>query len=163
MPSFDISSTVNIQEIRNAVDQVHKELTTRFDLKDSKCTIEFLEKENLIVLVGDDKLKLKAVSELTSQKLAKRGISLKSVEFKDAVPAGGDTLRQEVKVKQGLTAEELKRLNKHIKESGIKVTSQIQGDQLRVSSKKKDDLQIVIASVKSNITDLSLQFGNFRD
>ena len=145
------------------MEQVRKEITTRFDLKDTKCSIEYQEKEGLIVLVGDDGLKLKSVSDLTAQKLAKRGVSLKSVEFAEAAPAGGDTVRQEVKIKQALTSEELKRLSKHIKESGIKVSAQIQGDQLRVSSKKKDDLQTAIASLRASITDLSLQFGNFRE
>jgi len=163
MPSFDVSSSVNTQEVRNAVEQVRKELMTRFDLKGSKCSIDYQEKESLIVLVGDDRLKLKSVSDLTSEKLAKRGVSLKSVEFAEPIAAGGDTLRQEVKIKQGLTVEELKRLSKHIKETGIKVSAQIQGDQLRVNGKKKDDLQTAIASLRASIEDLNLQYGNFRD
>lgn len=163
MPSFDVSSSVNPQEVKNAVEQVRKELTTRFDLKDANCSIEYKEKEALIILAVPDKMKLQSVSDLTGQKLAKRGVSLKSVEFCEPTPAGGDTLRQEVKIKQTLTPEDLKRLSKHIKESGIKVSAQIQGDELRVSGKKRDDLQTAIASLRTSITDLSLQFGNFRE
>jgi len=162
MPSFDIVSEVDIQEVRNAVDQVRREVATRYDFKGSKSSLEFSE-ETLIVIVADDKMKLAALQELLKQKLAKRGVSVKSVEFKDPQPAGSDTLRQEVLLKQGLKDEELKRINKHIKTVGVKVASQIQGQQLRVTGKKRDDLQDIIASLRKDMTDLELQFTNFRD
>jgi len=162
MPSFDIVSEVDIQEVRNAVDQVRREVATRYDFKGSKSSLEFSE-ETLIVIVADDKMKLAALQELLKQKLAKRGVSVKSVEFKDPQPAGSDTLRQEVLLKQGLKDEELKRINKHIKTVGVKVASQIQGQQLRVTGKKRDDLQDIIASLRKDMTDLTLHFTNFRD
>lgn len=161
MPSFDIVSKVELQEVRNAVDQAQRELTTRYDFKGSKSSIEL--KEQLITLVADDNMKLKAVQDILRQKLAKRAVSLKSVEFKDPQSASGDTLRQEVIVKQGLTEDEAKKINKIIKNTKSKVTSQIQGDQLRVTGKKRDDLQEIIAHLRSEIKDIELQFVNFRD
>jgi len=161
MPSFDVVSTVNMQEILNAVDQTKREISTRYDFRGSETSIEL--SEGLITVVAPDKLKLEAVDLILKEKLAKRGISLKSVEFKDAQKAGGDTLRQEVHVKQALNTDELKRLNKELKTQKFKVSAQIQGDQLRVSGKKRDDLQEVIAFFRSSITDLELQFINFRD
>lgn len=163
MPSFDVVSVVQVQEVVNAVDQVKREITTRYDFKDSKSSVEFKEKEMEIHIHTDDNMKLKAVQELLKQKLAKRNVSLKSCEFEDPTPAGGDTLRQLVKVKQGLKEEELKKINKSIKEKGLKVNSQIQGDQLRVMGKKKDDLQDVIQHLRTAMSDMSLQFINFRD
>lgn len=163
MPSFDVVSEVNMQEVTNAVDQVQRELATRYDFKGTKAKVELKEKESLIEVIADDQMKLGAIQELMKQKLAKRGISLKSVVFEEAQPAGGDTLRQIVKVKQGLSDEELKRLTKTVKAANLKVNSQIQGNQLRVLGKKKDDLQAAIAMLKAQITDVSLQFTNFRD
>ncbi len=162
MPSFDVVSEVSVQEVRNAVDQVQREIKTRYDFKGSKSSIEFQE-EALIVVVADDQLKLQALQDLLRQKLAKRGVSIRSVEFKDPQPAGSDTLRQEVIIKQGLKEEDLKRLNKQIKGLGLKVSSQIQGDQLRVTGKKRDDLQQVIQGLREAVSDLELQFTNFRD
>lgn len=162
MPSFDVVSEVNVQEVRNAVDQVDREIGTRYDFKGSKASIEFKD-ESIIILVADDQMKLSAMQELLRQKLAKRGVSVRSVEFKDPQAAGGDTLRQEVLVKQGLKEEDLKRLNKQIKGLGLKVSSQIQGDQLRVTGKKRDDLQAVIAGLREQVKDIELQFTNFRD
>ena len=103
------------------------------------------------------------MEEILRQKLSKRGVSLKSVTFNEAQPAGGDTLKQTVAVKQSLNDEEKKRINKLIKESKLKVTSQIQGDQVRVTGKKRDDLQAAIAQLRSSASDLDLQFTNFRD
>lgn len=163
MPSFDIVSTVDTQEVRNAIDQAQKEIGTRYDFRGSKSSIEFKEKENLIILIGDDQMKMQALQEILRQRLAKRTISLKSVVFEEAKPAGGDTIRQEVKIKMGLETEELKRLNKAIKETKLKVTAQIQGDQLRVTGKKRDDLQDAIQTLRAEISDLELQFINFRE
>lgn len=163
MPSFDVVSEVNMQEVKNAVDQVLREIGTRYDFKGSKSSVELKEKENLIILVADDKMKLAAVQEMLKQKLAKRGVSLRSVEFKDASAAGGDTLRQEVVVKQGLSDEERKRINKAIKGMSFKVSSQIQDQQIRVTGKKRDDLQGVIQVLRTEIKDVELQFINFRE
>jgi hypothetical protein len=150
-----------MQEVKNAVDQVHREITTRFDFRDSKSSIE-LEEMN-IKLLADDKMKLAAIQDVLRQKLAKRSVSLKTVEFKDPEPAGGDMIRQLVVVKQGLSDDELKKINKAIKASKLKVSSQIQGVQIRVTGKKRDDLQLAIAALRSEFKDLELQFTNFRE
>ena len=163
MPSFDIVSEVNIQEVKNAVDQTHREIQQRYDFKDSNATIELKEKEGVIALHGPDKLRMSAMEEILRQKLSKRGISQKSVTFEEPTPAGGDTLRQSVTIKQALTDEEKKKINKLIKDTKLKVTSQIQGDQVRVTGKKRDDLQTAIATLRSSITDIELQFTNFRE
>lgn len=163
MPSFDVVSEVNMQEVKNAVDQTRREIVTRYDFKGTKCEVELKEKEGHIILVADDKMRLSAMQEILRQKLSKRGVSLKSVEFKDAAAAGGDMLRQEIVVKQSLTDDELKKVNKAVKESKLKITSQIQGSQIRVTGKKRDDLQSAISYLKTAITELDLQFTNFRE
>ena len=162
MPSFDVVSRVEIQEVRNAVEQVKREIGTRYDFRNTKSSVTF-EKETEIQIIADDNQKLLAIQELLKQKLSKRGVSSKSVEFKDAVPAANDTLRQIVLIKQGLADDLQKKINKQIKSSGLKVSSQIQGDEVRVSGKKKDDLQEAIAWLRVNITEADLQFVNFRD
>ena len=163
MPSFDVVSEVDMQEVKNAVDQVSREIQTRYDFKDAKASVELKEKEGLILVIAPDKMKLAAMQEIMRLKLSKRAVSLKSVKFEDPTPAGGDSLRQNVTVKQSLSEEERKRVTKLIKELKLKVTSQIQGDQVRVTGKKRDDLQEAIAALKSNATDLELQFTNFRE
>lgn len=162
MPSFDVVSKVEIQEVKNAIDQTMREIGTRYDFKRSKSSVE-LKEETLILLMADDDMKLRAVQEILRTKLAKRGVSLKSVEFKDPTKAGGDMLRQEITVKQGLSDDDLKKINKAIKENKSKVTSQIQGNQIRVTGKKKDELQEMIAYLRASMKDLELQFINFRD
>jgi len=163
MPSFDIVSSVNMQEIKNAVDQAQREIATRYDFKDTLATIELQEKEGKINVHTSDKMRLSAIEEILRQKLSKRGVSLRSVTFEDPQSAGGDTLRQTIVVKQALSDEERKRINKLIKETKLKVTSQIQGDQVRVTGKKRDDLQTAIAELRAKVTDVDLQFVNFRD
>jgi uncharacterized protein YajQ (UPF0234 family) len=163
MPSFDIVSEVNIQEVKNAVDQTQREIATRYDFKGSNATIELKEKEGIIQLHGPDNLRMTAMQEILRQKLSKRGVSQKSVTFDEPQSAGGDTLKQVVTIKQALNDEEKKRINKLIKETKLKVTSQIQGDQVRVTGKKRDDLQTAIATLRSSVNDIELQFTNFRD
>lgn len=162
MPSFDIVSKADLQEVKNALDQSEREIGTRYDFRNSNCSLE-LKEDKLLVLLADDKVKLGAMQDILRQKLAKRGVSLKCVVFKDPSAASGNSLRQEVEVKQGLSDEELKRLNRTIKDLGFKVSSQIQGTELRVTGKKKDDLQSVIAALRTKIQDIDLQFVNFRD
>ncbi|MCB0336259.1 MAG: YajQ family cyclic di-GMP-binding protein [Bdellovibrionales bacterium] len=161
MPTFDVVSEVDMPEVLNAVDQVRREIETRYDFKGSKSKLEL--KEELVEILADDDMKLKALQEMLKQKLSKRGISLRSVEFLDPQKAGGDMLRQEVKIKQGLSKDDLKRLTKLIKGTKIKVSPAIQEDKLRVSGKKRDDLQEVITFLKSEVQDLALDFNNFRD
>jgi len=163
MPTFDVVSLVQMYEVKNAVDQVKREIATRYDLKGTKSALEFREKDGLIELSADEDLRLKALQELLKQKLAKRGVSLKSINFKEPQAVGGDIKKQEVVVKQGLSDEELRRMTKLIKEAKFKVITQMQGAQLRVSGKKKDELQAVIAYLREQIQDLELQFVNFRD
>ena len=162
MPSFDVVSRVDLQEVRNAVEQVKREIGTRYDFRNTKSSLVF-EGEVEIVIIGDDNQKLLAIQELLKQKLSKRGVSPKSVEFKDPQPASGDCLRQIVIVKQGLADDLQKKLTKQLKASGLKISTQIQGDEVRVSGKKRDDLQEAIAWLRANITEADLQFVNFRD
>ena len=161
MPSFDIVSEVDIQEVRNAINQVQKEISQRYDFKGTNCTLELVDE--LIKIHADDSMRMKSVEDLLMEKLAKRKVSLKSVEFGEPVAAGGDTIREEVIIKQGLKDEDLKKINKTIKDQKFKVNTQIQGNQLRVMGKKRDDLQTVIQYLRSNVQDIELQFTNFRE
>ncbi|MDX1951848.1 MAG: YajQ family cyclic di-GMP-binding protein [Verrucomicrobiota bacterium] len=161
MPSFDIVSEVNSMEIENAVNQAQKELQNRFDFKGSKAEI-ILEK-NEIKLSAEDQFKLKALQEIVIGKLAKRNISLKNVEKLDPEISPLGHSRQVIKIKQGIEAPVAKQITTFIRESKAKVTTQILGDQVRVTGKSRDDLQGVIASVKSHDFPVSLNFQNFRD
>lgn len=163
MPSFDVVSKVEIQEVKNATEQARKEILNRYDLKGGKADVEFVEKESLLILTAADRMQIEAVREIVLQRLSKRGISSKSLELKEPQSAGGDTIRQEAIIKQGLKDDELKKLVKLVKSQQIKVQSQIQADQLRVTGKKRDDLQAIIQVFRSEASDLNLQFVNFRD
>ena len=163
MPSFDIVSEVDMQEVDNALNQARKEIETRYDFKGSKSEIKH-EKDKGIILVADDTMKLKSLNDIINQKFAKRGISPKSLEAKEAENASGNMLRQIISLKQGIKTEDAKRIVKSLKDSGIKkVQAQIQGEQVRVTGPKKDDLQAAMKIIKENISDLDLQFTNFRD
>jgi uncharacterized protein YajQ (UPF0234 family) len=161
MPSFDIVSQVNSMEIENAVNQANKELANRFDFKGSKAEI-LLEKSE-IKLSAEDQFKLKALADITMGKLAKRQISLKNVEKgePDVSPLGH--ARQVIKIKQGIEQTVAKQITSFIRESKFKVTTQIQGEEIRVSGKSRDDLQTVIAAVRAGEFPAALQFQNFRD
>jgi uncharacterized protein YajQ (UPF0234 family) len=161
MPSFDIVSQVNSMEIENAVNQAQKELANRFDFKGSSAEI-VLEK-NEIKLSAEDQFKLKALNEIVIGKLAKRQISLKSVEKKepDVSPLGH--ARQVILIKQGIEAPVAKQVTGFIRDTKLKVTTQILGDQVRVTGKNRDDLQAVIAAVRAHDFPVALSFQNFRD
>ncbi|WKZ56625.1 MAG: YajQ family cyclic di-GMP-binding protein [Bdellovibrionota bacterium] len=165
MPSFDIVSKADAQEVKNAVDQVNREIGTRYDFRGTKTSIDIsvAATGSKIMLLTDDKMRLEALQEILRQKLAKRGVSLKLVKFHDPVPAGGDMLRQEVDIKNGLEDDELKRVTKEIKNTKLKVTAQIQGDEVRVSGKKRDDLQSAIQHLRQQLPQMELQFVNFRE
>ena len=163
MPSFDVLVKVDFQEVTNAVDQAKREISTRYDFKGSKASIELKEKESEIILIGEDKMKMSALQQITFQKLSKRQVNLKSITVGEKVQAGGGLMRQVLKIKQDLSPEELKRLAKTIKEKKMKVSPSIQGTQLRVTGKKRDDLQTCIEILKSEAEDLALNFDNFRD
>ena len=159
--SFDIVSKVDIQEVKNAIDQASKEIHTRFDLKDTKSKIE-LEGTEAIQLASQDDYKLKAVIEILSQKLVKRGISLKNLEYEKIEAASNSSVRQKIKLKQGITGDSAKKIVAKIKDSKIKVQASIQGDTVRVTGKDRDALQQVIALLKGGDYGVELQFTNFR-
>jgi cyclic-di-GMP-binding protein len=162
MPSFDIVSEVDKQEIDNAINQARKELTTRFDFKDSKATIEMADPA-MIELTADDAGKLKSLMEIMIGKLAKRNVDLRNVERKDpAISPLGHT-RQEIHIKQGLDGDKAKEIIKAIKTLDTKVQSQMQDRQIRVTGKKRDDLQAVIQFLRSKDFGVGLSFRNFRD
>src|SRR5205809_1544687 len=161
MPSFDIVSKVNSMEIENAVNQANKELANRFDFKGSKAEI-VLEK-NEIKLSAEDQFGIKALEEMVMSKVAKRQISLKNVEKgqPDISPLGH--ARQVIKIKQGVEPTVAKQVTSFIRDLKLKVTTQIQGEEIRVTGKNRDDLQSVIAAVRGHDFPVSLQFQNFRD
>ncbi|MDA1275824.1 MAG: YajQ family cyclic di-GMP-binding protein [Verrucomicrobia bacterium] len=161
MPSFDIVSEVNSMEIENAVNQANKELANRFDFKGSKA--EILLEKNEIKLSAEDKFKIKALEEMVLGKLAKRQVSLKNVERLDADISPLGHARQVIKIKNGIESVVAKQITTFIRESKIKVTSQIQGEEVRVTGKNRDDLQAVIAAVRGHDFPVALQFQNFRD
>lgn len=162
MPSFDIVSKVDMQEIDNAVHQAIKEISQRYDFKGSKSEIKWEKKEE-ITIIGDNDYKLKAVIDVLQGKFVKRGVSLKAIEYGKIEDASGGLKRQIIKIRQGIPTEKAKDIVKIIKDSGIKVQSQIQDEQVRVTGKKKDDLQDTIQMLKSKDLDINLQFVNFRD
>ena len=161
MPTFDIVSQVNSMEVENAINQARKELANRFDFKGSKADI-VLEK-NEITLSAEDQFKIKALEEIVIGKLARRQISLKNVDRgePDVSPLGH--ARQVIKIKQGIEAPVAKQVTSFIRDTKIKVTTQILGDQVRVSGKNRDDLQAVIAAVRAQDFPVALSFQNFRD
>lgn len=159
--SFDVVSKVEIQEVKNAIDQATKEINARFDLKNSKSKIE-LEKEEAIQLASSDEMALSAVIEILSQKLVKRGISLKNLEYEKIEQAAGQSVRQKIKLKQGIASENAKKIVAVIKDSKLKAQSSIQGESVRVTSKDKDALQQVMAKLRGGDFGVELQFTNFR-
>ena len=162
MPSFDVVSQVDHQEVDNALNQTRKEVSQRYDFKGSKTEIREDEKDKIIV-TSDDDFRVKAVVDILQSKLVRRGVSLKSLVYGDIEPAAGGLARQTITVQQGIETEKAKRLAKAIKDAKLKVQAQIQADQVRVSGKKKDDLQDAIKLLKEQDVGLPLQFVNFRD
>ncbi len=162
MPSFDVVSEVDAQEVRNAVDQAQREVKTRFDFKDTGTSIELKELTVTMQTVSEDRLT--ALRQVLEEKLVKRGVSMKALDYGKVEAASGNTVRQVATLQAGITSEKAKELNKAIKELGLKgVQSQTQGEQLRVTGKKRDDLQAVISALKGGDYGVPLQFTNFRD
>jgi uncharacterized protein YajQ (UPF0234 family) len=160
--SFDIVSVLDLQEVRNAVDQAMKEIRQRFDFKGSKSDIT-IEEDTALVVLSDDEYKLNSVLDVLHGRLVKRGISLKALTPGKVEPALAGTVRQRIELKQGIVGDDARTITKLIKESGIKVQAQIQGPQLRVTGKNKDDLQAVIALLRSkDDLPMALQFTNYR-
>jgi len=163
MPSFDIVSQVNEQEVKNAVEQTNKEITNRFDFKGSDARVEINEKDKTLTAFADDEFKLRQVRDVLTGKLAKRGVDTRALEPGKMEPITGNKMKETIKVREGIEQERAKGVVKLIKDSKLKVQGSIQGDLVRVSSAKKDTLQEVIALVRKSVTDIPLQFKNFRD
>ena len=161
MPSFDIASEANKVELKNAIEQTNKEVSTRFDFKGSDARIEQNEFE--LTLFADDDFKLGQVKDVLLNKMAKRGVDARMLDEKDREKIGGDKVKQIINVKNGIAVELAKKIQKLIKESKIKVTASIQGESVRVQGSKRDDLQQAIALCKEKIDEVPLQFNNFRD
>ena len=160
--SFDVVSLIEMPEVNNAIQQAMKEVTTRYDLKDSKSLIELNEKDRKIVLASQDEFKLKAVLDILQQKLVKRQVPLKGLTFGTIMPAAGSTVRQEITLQQGIPIEKAREIVRIIKESKKKVQASIQGDLVRISGKDRDTLQQAIALLKGADFGIELQFINFR-
>jgi uncharacterized protein YajQ (UPF0234 family) len=162
VPSFDVTSEVDLQEVRNAVDQASREVATRFDFKDTGATVEL--KGNEIILNAPTEDRRRALVQVLEEKLVRRQVSLKAVSYGKIEEASKGALRQSAMLNAGISSDHAKKINKTIKDLGLKgVQSQTQGDQVRVTGKKRDDLQAVIAALKEQDLDIPLQFGNFRD
>ena len=163
MPSFDIVSEANHVEIRNAVDQCNKEVTNRFDFKGSDARVEIDDKDKTLIVFADDEFKLRQVRDVLTGKLAKRGVDIRALDAGKMEAIGGDKMKETIKVREGIEQERAKTVVKLIKDNKLKVQGSIQGDLVRVSSAKKDTLQEAIALVRKSVTDLPVQFKNFRD
>ena len=162
MPSFDVVSEVDNQEVRNAMDQAQREITTRFDFKNTSSSIEHNGLVLTLRTVSEDRLT--ALRQVVEEKLVKRGVSLKGVEYGDIEEATQNTVRQVVTIKVGISSDKAREVNKLIKEKGPKgVSSQTQGESVRVTAKKRDDLQAVMAAIKAADLGIPIQFNNFRD
>jgi hypothetical protein len=161
MPSFDIVSEVNQVEVRNATDQTNKEVSTRFDFKGSDARVESAEKT--LTLFADNDFQLSQVADILTGKLTKRGVDVRSLKHGDVEKISGNKVKQVVTVRVGIDQDLAKKIVRLVKDSKMKVQASIQGDAVRVSGSKRDDLQSAIALVKKTITDYPVQFGNFRD
>lgn len=160
--SFDIVSEIDLQEVDNAVNQALKEVTTRYDLKDSKATIELNKKDNLLNLHCADEFKLKSVIDILQNKMIKRGISLKALQQGIIEQASGGSARVEIKLQQGIDKDNARKLVKMIKDTKLRVQAAIQEEKVRVTGKSRDDLQDVISMIKDADLDFETQFTNYR-
>ncbi|MEQ1883102.1 MAG: YajQ family cyclic di-GMP-binding protein [Burkholderiales bacterium] len=161
MPSFDIVSEINQVELRNAIEQTNKEVTNRFDFKGSDARVE--QGDKILTVFADDNFKLNQVYEVLLGKMAKRGIDVRCLEREKVETISGDKVKQVITVRVGIEQELGKKIQKMIKDAKLKVQASIQGDAVRVSGAKKDELQQVITLIKKTITDFPVQFNNFRD
>jgi uncharacterized protein YajQ (UPF0234 family) len=161
--SFDVTTGVDLQEVDNAINQAHKEVAQRYDFKGAKAEIEFKRAEGMIVLVADNDMRMRALFDIVQSKLIRRNVPVKNLEIGEPTPAGGDTLRREIKLKQALDGDTAKKIAALIKEQKFKkVQAAIQGDQVRVSAPSRDELQAVIAFLRTQDVGVELKFGNYR-
>lgn len=164
MPSFDISSEVDMVALKNAIDTAGKQITNRYDFKGTSAKVELNEKDSLITLFGDNDFQLDQIKDILLPGMEKKEPdSSKRLDHQDVQKVGGNKVKQVLKIKAGIDSDLAKRIAKLIKDSGLKVQASIQGDTVRVNGAKRDLLQDAIAFVKKNVTDFPLQFGNFRD
>lgn len=160
--TFDVVSKIDLPEVSNAVQQALKELHQRYDLKDSHSSIELNEKDRKIVLASQDEFKLKAVLDILQQKLVKRQVPLKGLNYGTIMPAAGSSVRQEISLQQGIPIEKAREIVRIVKESKKKVQASIQGDLVRIAGKDRDTLQEIIALLKQTDLGIDMQFSNFR-
>jgi len=160
--SFDIVSKIDLQEVHNAVQQALKEIHNRFDLKSTKSSIDVNDKEHNILLASDDEFKLRAVNDILQQKLVKRSVPLKGLNYGKVEPAAGSTVNQTITLQQGIPIEKAREIVKLVKNSKLKVQASIQGDLVRVSGRDRDTLQQVIALVRGNDFGIDVQITNYR-
>jgi uncharacterized protein YajQ (UPF0234 family) len=161
--SFDVTSTVDLQEVDNALNQARKEVTQRYDFKGAKASIEFDTKDSKLILIADDEFKLNALWEILSTRLVRRNVPVKNLSRGAAQPAANSTVRQEIALQQGIPTEKARDIVKFIKDSKMKkVQASIQGDQLRIASASRDDLQEVMRLLREQDFGVALQFGNYR-
>lgn len=163
LSSFDVTTGVDLQEVTNALNQAEKEVVQRYDFKGAVATMEHKRAENLILLVADSDMRMRALFEIVQAKLIKRGVPVKNLDVGDDKPAGGDTLRREIKLKMALDSDTAKKVASAIKEAKLKkVQAAIQGDQVRVSAPSRDELQSAIALLRAKDFGVELKFGNYR-
>lgn len=161
MPSFDTVCEPNLVEVKNAVENAAKEIATRFDFKGTSAAIELKDKE--ITLIGDADFQLVQINDLLTSKLTKRSVDVRFMDAGDVQKMGGDKVKQVIKVREGIAQEDSKKIQRLIKDSKIKVQASIQGDAVRVTGAKRDDLQTAMALIKKDMADIPLSFNNFRD
>ena len=161
MPSFDVVSTGNVPEVDHVLNNAKREIGVRFDFKNSKCSIE--RKDSTMTILADDDLKLRQMQELVKVHFTRRGVDIEALEYKDAEKAAGGALRQAVTIRQGIDADLAKKIVKAVRDSKLKVQTTIQGDEMRVTGKNRDDLQTAIALIKEMHAGLPMQFINFRE
>ncbi len=163
MPSFDIVSKIDMQEIDNAVNSVLRELTNRYDFKGATFSVELKNKDNLIMIHAEDDYKLGAIRDSLKVFVTKRGVDARAFDFQKEEKASGNSLRQEVKLRNGIEQEVAKKIVKQMKDSKMKVQASIKGDEVRIDGKKRDDLQEAITLLRSTNYEIPLQFINFRE
>lgn len=161
MPSFDTVCEPNMVEVKNAVDNAAKEIATRFDFKGTSATIELKDKD--ITLIGDAEFQLTQIDDILRNKLTKRSVDVRYLDVGDVQKMGGDKVKQVVKVKNGIESEQAKKITRLIKDSKMKVQAAIQGDAVRITGAKRDDLQAAMALIKKDLPEMPLSFNNFRD
>jgi uncharacterized protein YajQ (UPF0234 family) len=161
MPSFDVVSEADMIEVKNAVEQSNKEITTRFDFKGSSAKVE--QKDNELTAFADADFQLSQVRDVLTQKLAKRQVDVRFLDLGKIEKIGGDKVKQVIKIKNGIETEDAKKIVKVLKESKMKVQASIQGESVRVTGAKRDDLQAAMAMLRKDVPDMPLEFNNFRD